>query len=97
MKHRAILSGLAVLAAAVIGPAGLAQASGGAHCVVAPDAQWKSLQDVKTAAEALGYKVRRIKVDDNCYEAYALNSRGQRVEVYFHPVSLKIIKEELDD
>lgn len=29
--------------------------------------------------------MRRIKVDGGCYEVYALNEKGERVEAYFHP------------
>ena len=37
---------------------------------------------------AKGWKVRRIKEDGGCYEVYALNDKGERVEAYFHPVTL---------
>ena len=97
MTYRMSLSTLAIFAMMLGLPAVPANASGGAHCTVTASAEWKSPADVKAAAEALGYKVRRVKVDDGCYEAYAFNRSGQRVEVYFHPVSLKIVKEELDD
>ena len=30
-------------------------------------------------------KIRRIKIDGGCYEVYAMNERGERVEAYFHP------------
>jgi sulfoxide reductase heme-binding subunit YedZ len=33
--------------------------------------------------------VRRIKVDGGCYEVYGQNDKGQRVEAYFHPVTLE--------
>ena len=35
-----------------------------------------------------GWKVRRIKEDGGCYEVYALNEKGERVEAYFHPDTL---------
>jgi hypothetical protein len=35
-----------------------------------------------------GWQVRRIKEDGGCYEVYALDETGQRVEAYFHPVTL---------
>jgi len=31
--------------------------------------------------------VRRIKEDGGCYEVYALDEKGNRVEAYFHPVT----------
>ncbi|MEA2806037.1 MAG: Peptidase propeptide and domain, partial [Rhodospirillaceae bacterium] len=30
-----------------------------------------------------------IKVDGGCYEVYAVNDKGQRVETYFHPVTFE--------
>jgi hypothetical protein len=36
-----------------------------------------------------GLCVRRIKVDGGCYEVYAVNDKGQRVETYFHPVTFE--------
>jgi hypothetical protein len=35
-----------------------------------------------------GWQVRRIKEDGGCYEVYALDDKGQRTEVYFHPRTL---------
>jgi hypothetical protein len=35
-----------------------------------------------------GWKVRRIKEDGGCYEVYATDEKGERVEAYFHPVTL---------
>jgi hypothetical protein len=34
-------------------------------------------------------EVRRIKIDGGCYEVYALNEKGERVEAYFHPKTLQ--------
>ncbi|AWI59573.1 PepSY domain-containing protein [Sinorhizobium fredii] len=36
-----------------------------------------------------GWSVRRIKEDGGCYEAYDTTPEGQRVEAYFHPVTLE--------
>ena len=33
--------------------------------------------------------MRFIKEDGGCWEVYALDSNGNRVEAYFHPVTLK--------
>jgi len=32
--------------------------------------------------------VRRVKEDGDCYEVYSIDDKGQRVEAYFHPVTL---------
>ena len=31
--------------------------------------------------------MRKVKVDGGCYEVYAINDKGERVEAYFHPVT----------
>lgn len=36
-----------------------------------------------------GWAVRHIKEDGGCYEAYGTTPGGQRVEAYFHPVTLE--------
>lgn len=39
--------------------------------------------------KAKGWEVRNIKVDGRCYEVYALDEKRERVEAYFHPVTLE--------
>jgi hypothetical protein len=36
-----------------------------------------------------GWKVRKSKVDGGCYEVYGTTPEGDRVEAYFHPVTLE--------
>jgi hypothetical protein len=36
-----------------------------------------------------GWQVRNIKVDSGCYEVFAIDDKGERVEAYFHPVTLE--------
>lgn len=66
-------------------------------CGGAPQDTWMTKEAVKTKATEMGYDVRRIKVDDGCYEAYAINQQGKKVEVYFHPVTAEVVKSEVDD
>ena len=35
-----------------------------------------------------GWRINRVKEDGGCYEVYAINDKGQRVEAYFHPKTL---------
>lgn len=63
------------------------------NCTSAPRSEWRSMDDVKTAVEKLGYKdVRKIEAEDGCYEAYAFDKNGRRVELYIDPVNLKIVR-----
>ena len=72
----------------------------GNHCPSYDASQWRSFDDVSAAAQALGYTVESIEKDDGCYEVEGHDANGVEVEVYFDPVSLKIVKgegEEEDD
>ncbi len=66
-------------------------------CGNAPQDGWVSKEALKLKATEMGYDVRRIKVEDDCYEAYAIDQQGQKVEIYFHPVTAEIVKIEIED
>lgn len=65
-----------------------ASATGLATCDSGPKAGWQSVEKLQKRLEEQGWQVRRIKEDGGCYEVYALDDKGQRVEAYFHPVTL---------
>jgi hypothetical protein len=44
----------------------------------------------------MGYKIKKFKQPGTCYEIYGTNKEGKKVEIYFSPVDMKIIKEEID-
>lgn len=69
--------------------AGQAGATGLATCKSGAESGWKSQDSLKKQLTAKGWKVRRIKIDGGCYEVYAINNKGERVESYFHPVTFK--------
>jgi len=50
---------------------------------------WQSMEELEAKMKKEGWKVRRIKEDGGCYEAYGTTPQGQRVEAYFHPVTLE--------
>ena len=75
---------LVLTALLATGPAG---ATGLATCESGPRSGWQSAELLKTQLEARGWTIRRIKIDGGCYEVYAIDEQGQRVEAYFHPVT----------
>ena len=75
----------------------LAPAAYATDCGSASKDQWMSMEAIKAKATEMGYQVRSVKVEDGCYEAYALNAKGERVEVYLDPVTAAIVKEKIDD
>ncbi len=66
-----------------------AAATGRMTCESGDRSQWKSTDALKEKMIAEGWQVRRIKEDGGCYEAYGTTPEGQRVEAYFHPVTLE--------
>lgn len=73
-----------------------AQATGLATCDSGPEEGWQKQEVLEQRLEDQGWTVRRIKVDGGCYEVYALDAEGQRVEAYFHPVTLEPVPTDTD-
>jgi hypothetical protein len=65
-----------------------ASATGLATCDSGPKSGWQPAEKLEKQLTDKGWKVRRIKEDGGCYEVYGLDDKGQRVEAYFHPVTL---------
>ncbi len=66
----------------------LAQATGQMACDSGEQSQWQSRQVLEESLAVQGWQVRRSKVDGGCYEVYGTTPEGDRVEAYFHPVTL---------
>jgi hypothetical protein len=66
-------------------------------CGDAPRTQWLSEDAIKAKGVALGYEVRRVKIEKGCYEAYATDKTGSKVELYFNPVTGEIVSREGED
>lgn len=87
-KARALGLMLAVLAAA---PA-LARE----QCDV-PMAAWQTREAVQAMASQRGWTVRRIKIDDGCYEVEGRDTSGRAFEAKIDPQTLKVVAEKPDD
>jgi hypothetical protein len=68
----------------------------GASCPKYPKEQWLKADEAKAKLEAQGYKIRKFKVDGNCYEIYGHNKEGKKVEIYFDAKTLAIVKAEVE-
>lgn len=87
-KTLTILTFLAAL------PAGAALADD--DCTV-PMAQWQPREAVQQMADAQGWIVERIKIDDGCYEIKGRNAAGRTIKVKIDPATLTIVKLKFDD
>jgi hypothetical protein len=87
MDTKRLIGSLCIVAAFAAG-ASAAQATGLATCESGPRDGWQAQDKLAAALKEKGWQVRRIKEDGGCYEVYALDEKGQRVEAYFHPRTL---------
>ena len=87
-KTLAILTFLGML------PAGAALADD--DCFV-PMADWQPREAVARLAAENGWTVRRIKIDDGCYEIDGSDAEGRRIEVTVHPETLQVIEVEYEE
>jgi len=85
---------LTILASLVALPVCSARADD--DCFV-PMADWKPREAVAAMAAELGWTVRRIKIDDGCYEIIGTDAEGRRMEATVNPATLEVIKIEADD
>jgi len=77
-----------LLAAMAIAVCASVSATGLATCDSGPKSGWQPIEKLEKQLTERGWTVRRVKEDGGCYEVYAIDDRGQRVEAYFHPVTL---------
>jgi hypothetical protein len=66
-----------------------AHATGRATCDSGKPSSWQPIEKLEKLLVEAKWQVRRIKVDGGCYEVYGFNEKGERVEAYFHPVTLQ--------
>ncbi|WP_411290667.1 PepSY domain-containing protein [Sphingorhabdus sp.] len=66
-----------------------ASATGAIACKSGPASGWKSQKILTEKLAKEGWTVRKSKVDGGCYEVYGTTPEGDRVEAYFHPVTLE--------
>jgi hypothetical protein len=57
----------------------------------APKNEWVSQDAASQKLEAEGWKVRKVKEEDGCYEAYAMKD-GKRAEIFLNPKTLEVVR-----
>jgi hypothetical protein len=84
---RPVASSIGFTLPLVFAPA-LAFGTGLATCDSGPQDRWQPQATLEKQLTEKGWKVNRIKIDGGCYEVYAIDEQGKRVEAYFHPETL---------
>ncbi len=78
---------LVLLTAVVIATTGPALAAG--QCSNAPKSKWQPQSKLEAQLQSEGLKVRRIKIENGCYEVYATDRSGRRSNMAFNAETLK--------
>lgn len=65
--------------------AGVAHAEDESTKCDVPKDKWMTEDAMKAKAKELGLDVRKIKVENGCYEVYAIDAKGKKVEQIFNP------------
>jgi hypothetical protein len=73
-----------------------AGATGLFTCDSGPKSAWQPQEKLeKQLADQNGWKIRRVKEDGGCYEVYAFDKNGDRVNAYYHPVTFTLVPNSL--
>lgn len=70
-------------------PAQPAHATGAVKCKAGPQSGWKTQAALTAKLVKEGWKISKTKIDGGCYEVYGTTPEGEKVEAYFHPVTLE--------
>lgn len=73
--------------------ASAASAHGNVVCTKAPKSEWKSHEELQKKLVAEGWVIRRMEATNSCYEVYAKDPKGKRVEAFFDPVTFARVEE----
>ena len=85
-----------ILATAVVlvGFSSLAYAEDSHDCGNAPQEKWMSKEALADKAKTMGLDVRRVKIEGGCYEVYAIDAKGDKVETLFNPETGEMLGNE---
>ena len=65
-------------------------------CVV-PMTDWQPREAVMKLAAEQGWVLRRIRIDDGCYEVIGRDAAGRAIEVKVNPATLAVVEMEFED
>jgi hypothetical protein len=58
-------------------------------CSTAPASQFKSKTELESQLKAQGLTVRKIKTEGGCYEVYAVDKAGKKINAAFNAQTLQ--------
>lgn len=70
---------------------GSAYAQHAEKCEPIPKAEWKPQADLERKLTSEGWKIRRVKITNGCYEVYGRDAKNNKAETFFHPKTFAIV------
>jgi hypothetical protein len=67
----------------------------GDDCAV-PMTDWQPREAVMKFAAEQGWDLRRIRIDDGCYEVIGRDAEGRAIEVKLNPATLAVVEMEFE-
>lgn len=52
-------------------------------------AAWRPVDELKSELTEKGWTISNVKEEDGCYEVYAKDADGHRVEIFFDPATFE--------
>jgi hypothetical protein len=92
---RTVISTLALIT--LIAGAGAASAEDSHKCGNAAESEWMSKDAIESKFAVDGTEVRKVKVEDGCYEVYAVTKDGKKTEQVVNPVTGEVVGSEDDE
>jgi len=86
-RSSTMIRAFSLTAALAVLMAGPALATG--TCSTAPATQFKPKATLEAQLKSQGLKVRQIKVENGCYEVYAVDKSGKKVNVAYNAETLQ--------
>lgn len=74
--------------------AGAASAHGDVKCPAHRKSEWKPHTELEQKLTKEGWVVRRMELTPTCYEVYAKDPKGKRIEAFFDPVTFERVEEK---
>ena len=59
------------------------------RCQAGPEREWRPMAELVQRLSGEGWQLRKVEIDDGCYEVEAVDREGRYVEVVFHPKTLE--------
>ncbi|MFI0849292.1 PepSY domain-containing protein [Mesorhizobium sp. IMUNJ 23232] len=92
---RTMISAVALIT--LFSGASAASAEDSHKCGDAAESQWISKDAIKAKFAVDGTEVRQVKVEDGCYEVYAVTKDGKKTEQVVNPVTGEVVGSEDDE